>query len=364
MRGVEPCDTRLRYDAVPAALTYPFHATPMVSSAGSPQHRPKMPSDGEPSVPPNEPNVPANEPRVPPEDIRDRSLGLLAAVIGTVENLERLPSSLVDNWFRVCDVAKPCLTTQYRKIALRVSELDVRAREVYTEILNNCPDDSSLLAIHRLITSGNVLSQGKKISGRTIDTLVTRYPMFLNASYYLDISDPNAPVIVDAPLFNIGNAYRQKMHQYSKTYFDCFGRGIEVEHMLSSGESIRISLCQFTFFIWATRFGVFQFLDAQYTEIVKMRKQAQKEAYVRKRNPSDPKRNIAHVVPKETTMLCPPVLHDYRRYVDAGTDRRRVYRLVNRNQVQAGVKRKFQPYEVKTLKSYMRPKHSADESRL
>ena len=296
------------------------------------------------------------------DDIYESSIGLVARMVGTIENYQLLPSSILDNWFYVCRLAKPCHSTHNRKIALRIHELNVRAREIYTEIMNACPDDESLLAIHHLITSGNVLTQGKRISGRTIDTLVTRYPVLSNASYYLDISDPARPVIVDEPAsaivsrehviaFNIGSAYRQKMHQYSKTYFDCFGRGVEVEHVLSSGESICVSLCQFTFFIWATRFGVFQFLDAQYADIVRMRKQAQKEAYIRKRNPGIQSTPTAVSVPppQDTILLCPPVIHDYRRYHDAS---RVVYWLKNDKFTKSVGQRRFTPYRIRTLHSY------------
>lgn len=148
------------------------------------------------------------------------------------------------------------------------NELSTKAKFVYEHILKKCPTDNDILKIYNLIQNG-VTYDSKKISGRTIDTLVTQVPKYSNACYYLDVTNPNDIFIVESLdhkkkkkiiLFDIGSSYRKKMQQYSKAYFDCFKRGELVSHKLENGEYINISLCQYNFFIWASHFKVFEYL--------------------------------------------------------------------------------------------------------
>lgn len=200
----------------------------------------------------------------------------------------------------------------YHKKILQVSDLTIRGQEIFKRIVSL--GERTLLKIYNLIHDGPSLA--KKISGRTIDTLVTRFPRTHDVTYYLNIEDPNNIHIISKPLelnknivlFDIGNSYRQKMKQHSKEFFDCFGRGDEVEYKLSSGESIGISICQFTFFRWADKFKVFEFLETQYDKIVQVRQQSQKNNYQPKRKR---KRKITSNtdIKKRNTFLHPPIVH-------------------------------------------------------
>ena len=164
-----------------------------------------------------------------------------------------------------------------KKKQLLVSELPVRGGEVYKEILAQCPD-AHVLHILAIIQQHQL-----KWSGRTIDTLVTRFHLSNNCSYYLDITDGYPGKIVDSHhlagriviLFDIGDAYMHKMSQYSKNYFDCFARGDEVLHPLQNGQVIALSLCQFMFFYWADAFKVLEFLSTQHDTVVTLRKKNQ-----------------------------------------------------------------------------------------
>ena len=164
-----------------------------------------------------------------------------------------------------------------KKKQLSIEELPVRGLEVYKEILFQCTDD-------RVLHIMSISQQHQlKWSGRTIDTLVTRFHLSNNCSYYLDITDGYPCQIVDTHqipgrvviLFDVGDAYMHKMNQYSKNYFDCFARGDEVLHPLKNGQVIPISLCQFMFFYWADAFKVLEFLSLQHDTVVTMRKKNQ-----------------------------------------------------------------------------------------
>jgi hypothetical protein len=208
------------------------------------------------------------------------------------------------------------INVTYHKRILSANALSIRARQIYQQIICSCPTDDSILAIKRLIDGGQ--STTKKVSGRTIDTLVTRFPRYHNVCYYLDVTDPNNTKIVPYSdsldrtiiLFDIGSSYRNKMHQYSKTYFDCFGRGDEVEHILSDGNIINMSLCQFTFFIWASRFKVFEFLKDEFERVIIVRQQSQKNTYKpKKRKRRKTKMNESVVPDLKKTVLCPRMMH-------------------------------------------------------
>jgi hypothetical protein len=162
-----------------------------------------------------------------------------------------------------------------KKKTIRVEELNIRETEVYKEILNLCPTDERVLAIHNLIQSHRA-----RWSGRTLDALVTRFPRHHNTSYWLDTTagQPAKLVTTDETsgrtcmLFDIADSYRHKMFQYSKTYFDCFARGPAVLHQLGDGQVISVSLCQFMFFIWADVYRVFEFLESEHANVLSVKK--------------------------------------------------------------------------------------------
>lgn len=214
--------------------------------------------------------------------------------------------AIVDNLVEL----KPTVVVVYNKKVTLASNLCARAREVYNHILSQCPTDASILAIKRMIDEGPSQS-GRKISGRTIDALVTRCDKFFNVHYYLDVTDPANAKIVDVcscpgrkiELFDVCASYRTNMAQFSKTYFDCFGRGDEVTHQLTSGEQVGICLCQFMFFIWADRFRVFDFLELHYEQVINVRKYSQKTTY-RPKRPANRKALPAPISNVSKSVLC------------------------------------------------------------
>jgi len=233
----------------------------------------------------------------------------------------RFPMNVLHLIYEQVNTMKFKITMGFHKIILKPSELKGKGKEVYRMLLKRCPTDTSMLELKKIIDDG-VVRNMKKISGRTIDTLVTRYPRFRDVCYYLDVTDPKHTEIVKVPnipgriimLFDIGSSYRKKMQQLSKTYFDCFGRGEEVEHRLKNGSKICISLCQCMFFIWATRFKVFDFLEDCIEPVVIVRQQSQKNNYKpKKRRRKRKTGNNMISVRLSNSVLCPDINHQSKK---------------------------------------------------
>ncbi len=197
--------------------------------------------------------------------------------LGSCMGIENLNIFFICNWYVHSKKTIVSISTISSKSSIVPIDLLPKTRMIYNKILQECPTDSDILRIYNLIHNGPC--SDLKISGRTIDLLVTKYPKYYPASYYLDVTDPDNVYIIQYPfpskrtiiLFDLVSAYHTKMHQLSKTYFDCFCRGSLVQHKLLSGKYIDISLCQFMFYIWADRFKVFDFLISVLPYIVKLR---------------------------------------------------------------------------------------------
>ena len=190
---------------------------------------------------------------------------------------------------------------------------------MYQDILRFCPTDYDLVNVDDLIKRTKVC---KRISGRTIDTLITRYPKFYDCAYLLDITEADNPSYeIEQPqtpgrkfkTFDIETSYRQYMSVYSKQYFDCFGRGNMIVHELRNGEKLNIILCQFMFFIWVHKFRVLDFLNNNYDKILAIRKMAQQSSYQhKKRKYSNKFRKIS--TPKRPLVYLYPLPLSHRKY--------------------------------------------------
>jgi len=190
------------------------------------------------------------------------------------------------------------VSTRVRK---RIENLSVRSQEIFLEIRNRLPTDHDLREFHR--RQKNLHKDlGHKCSGRTFDTLVTSAYKYMDCSYFLDITnrhditilqDCEEPIPPDRRVirFDIQASYRQKMYQYSKRYFDCFARGDVIEHQLSDGTNLDISLCQFMFFLWVFEFKIDQFLLQNYPKVVEIRRFNQTQNY----KPKKKKRKQIHI---------------------------------------------------------------------
>ncbi len=153
------------------------------------------------------------------------------------------------------------------KSALNFDQLDIRSQHIYKLIRIQCPTDKHLQAVLASMPTRQSLSG---CSGRSIDYLVTHFTTLRTPGYYLDISKPSDPFLVDRNTLlhpnhkyiyvDIGHAYKQNMSVYSKCFFDCFKRGKPVLYLTESGESVELYLGQVMFFIWVCKFKVLDFL--------------------------------------------------------------------------------------------------------
>jgi hypothetical protein len=223
-------------------------------------------------------------------------------------------SGLYKNEYITKLIAQKCGSTEidvkYTKPAIDGSMLSDKASFAYNEILRYCNTDKKLLSILDLIANGPT---SMKISGRIIDTLVTRFSRYENVCYYLDVTDPvNSEIVTEASiegrniiLFDVSASYRKQMQIYSKMYFDCFSRGIRVKHTLGDGSIRTFSICKVNFFIWASRFKVFDFLEKRIDKIIEVRRRSQKQVYKPKRKKYRTNR-VRVDLNKIETILVPP----------------------------------------------------------
>lgn len=159
---------------------------------------------------------------------------------------------------------------EYNKNIIEIVNLDKQQAEMYKQILIQCPDDKSIYNIDKVIRR---ISTSRHISGRTIDMLMTKYHHNHTSIYNLCIDHNDIHILEkghtceNCIVFNIGSSYKRKMKQYSKSNFDCFGRGDMVRHKLKGGGHINIHICQFMFFIWLTKFKIIEYMEHNINDI-------------------------------------------------------------------------------------------------
>lgn len=220
-----------------------------------------------------------------------------------------------------------------KKAVVRPEDMDARQYDVYCELLR-VPN-----LIHHIVWM-NTQSLSKligadhiraRMSGRVVDSLMTKFPRFSDVHYYIDVTDREHTVFVPRAeyssyiethpshrleLFNISSAYRSHMGMYSKTFFDPFQRGVEVMHPVGNKMYITFSMCRLKFFMWAKQHHVFDFLKSNYVDISRVQREdqyRQRAHRLQKRTAQD-----THVAMKTkrkfrvvTGALCPSRTHPY-----------------------------------------------------
>jgi hypothetical protein len=203
-------------------------------------------------------------------------------------NVDEIENNVLVNWYTEVLRINCSLTIESGQRCFSQDQAPLKLQEIYKEIILQCPTDES---IHNIVSLIN--RKKDRISGRTIDTLVTRYYKHHSVLYYLDITNMSEIKMVDYEYFllnkqrkiiliDICSSYKNKMFQYSKKYFDCFSRGDYIYHTLHSGKIILLPICQFMFFLWVHTFKILDFLDTHYEKIVAIRRTSQQAAYVPK----------------------------------------------------------------------------------
>lgn len=136
------------------------------------------------------------------------------------------------------------------------SALSGKAKSIYEDFRLRT-DDSHMLAIQNYIADC-------PFSGRSLDLFLTTTLHRNGVIYHLKPTGrvfklSNFPVYGDIR-FNLTLSYRQNLHRYTKTYFDCFARGLIIEDTLEDGRVLKVPICQFLFYQWAMTYDLVVFL--------------------------------------------------------------------------------------------------------
>lgn len=183
-----------------------------------------------------------------------------------------VPKGLVDSYRgRMALLVPQTVMCTMKKAIVEPHQLNGRELEVYHRIIAL----GDQLQEH-LIWMDKALSQ--RISGRMVDSLMTKYPTYCDVYYYIDETTiPSRYVSYkegnsSMRLFNIATSYRSYMNRYTKQLFDPFGRGTEVLHRQKDGQYITFSLCKVMFYLWARKNHVLDFLLENYENITRVQR--------------------------------------------------------------------------------------------
>lgn len=216
-----------------------------------------------------------------------------------------------------------------KKTIIRPSEMTAKQQKIYEELQRDAHFEENVIWMKtQTIASLIGAPAGHRVSGRVVDSLMTKYPRAEDVHYYIDVTDRPHTRYVSRErfwrerdparqyvLFNISSAYRSHMLLYAKTFFDPFGRGVEVLHRTANGQFLTFSMCKLIFYIWARQNHVFDFLKDKYENIARVQRddqQRQREYRQHKRRMAamgvrshKPKRKFRHVVGTLCTQAAP-----------------------------------------------------------
>ena len=172
---------------------------------------------------------------------------------------------LRDVWLETLARHRLRVTGVFAKRILSPDQLDTEGRRAYDYVLRQCDTDAKLRDMLTFVQRGS----SRKVSGRTVEAVVTRYPRHHPLRYWWHeasrrvVASPGPGVV----LFDLATEYATQLRLWSKTYFDCFGRGDPVRHTMRDGEVLQLPLCQLIFFLWARRTGLLGFIEQHETRL-------------------------------------------------------------------------------------------------
>lgn len=177
-----------------------------------------------------------------------------------------------------CFLAKP--KPKNKTVAKNLTQ---REQQVYDQVTSRPNFEQCLKELQTTFTQ-LFPHRGCKISGRVIDTAMTKFPKTQSAFYYIDYSTKPTTFVDaedfaayteahknhDVRLFCLQSAYKLQMSRYTKTFFDMFGRG-----KLYTYKGTTFSLCRINYYMWAKEHHVFEYLKRHYKTISQLQKQDQ-----------------------------------------------------------------------------------------
>ena len=147
----------------------------------------------------------------------------------------------------------------------------------------------ALLKEHDIDAQIMRLNESKNVSGRILDSLVTKFPKVSDVTYYVSNGTfyQTKPDNVNCIEVNLADSYTSHIKDYSKSCFDPFGRGHDILHTTKSGQKIPFSLCRFMFHRWAEKYCVYQFLNLHFEEVALLQRKDQQRLRMAKRKAPD-----------------------------------------------------------------------------
>lgn len=102
-----------------------------------------------------------------------------------------------------------------------------------------------------------------KISLRVVDWFVTNYSKKNQVIYKIKENNEDCYI-------NIHNHYKSQLNAYGKKYIDPFCRGKDrILFNVSESQCVLTNISQLNFFRWAVQYNVINYIDTNYTSIVK-----------------------------------------------------------------------------------------------
>ena len=162
----------------------------------------------------------------------------------------RVSNCLVDV-LRTIDIA--CILKTNKNITHR-TDLSGKPRHIYETFRSRVPD-VLLLQLKTYLTEN-------PFSGRAMDMFLTSSVYINNLHYFHTVGHRGYSLQArnNHVRFNISLSYQSKLKFYTKTYFDCFGRGCVVIDTLSNGTVIHVPIAQYIFYEWAYKHMVIEFM--------------------------------------------------------------------------------------------------------
>jgi hypothetical protein len=164
------------------------------------------------------------------------------------------------------------------KIINTETDSDVKLREeannkLLLDSLNNFKIEgkSALLlkSLHAYFTEEKIkkiiplITGSSRISLRVIDWFVTNYSKKNQIIYKIKENDEECYI-------NIHTHYRSQLNAYGKKYIDPFCRGAErIMFKVSETQCLTTNISQLNFFKWALQYNVLDYIDKNYSIIVK-----------------------------------------------------------------------------------------------
>ena len=169
------------------------------------------------------------------------------------------------------------ITIGKRRVQLSPLEISEKEKQIYEDLLKDPTIDQQI---------GRLQSETRLVSGRILDSLVTKYPNVADTNYYLVDGKFSAlkPATGDFEQVDLCESYKSHIKKYTKACFDPFGRGHDILHVTKSGQVIPFSLRRFMFHRWAERYGVYDFLAHHFDEVASLQRKGQQQARMQKKS--------------------------------------------------------------------------------